>query len=510
MKFGCLFYADSENIGDDIQTYAQRRFLPRVDYWIDRESLHIFYPDEAYKVALIMNAWFMYTPQNWPPSPYIYPLFISTHFSKYHIQWIKSKEEKYSLAQRYLQENGPVGCRDASTLQMLQKIGIGAYFSGCLTLTLQPFPDVKKQDYICLVDVPPEAVEYVKKKGYKVRIMSHDNSALKKMSPQERLEQAESYLKVYQGARCVLTSRLHCALPCTGLGTPVLVLYAPEYDERFSSLKRFLHTTDIESFLGGSWDVFLEAPYCCSGDYLPYANRLIKTCEDFVNRVSQETKKASVGYRSYWEAAVFQGTIRKETYIAENNRLYERIEETKAVNEDLQKINHDIQRMNDNLQNSVRELQLYNTNQAKAIGELETMNGELRQYSLDQERVNTELNAQATELKTMNEELRQCGLDQEHTNIELNAQVIELKTMNEELRQYSLDQEHMNTELNAQATELKTMNEELRQYGLDQEHMNIELNAQVAELKKQLSNLSNLSEKERRLIQFLRKRRKQY
>ena len=496
MKFGCLYYADSENIGDDIQTYAQRRFLPRVDYWIDRESLHIFSPDEEYKVALIMNAWFMYTPQNWPPSPYIYPLFISTHFSKYHVQWLKSKEEKYSLAQRYLRENEPIGCRDASTLQTLQKLGVESYFSGCLTLTLQPFPNVKKQDYICLVDVPPEAAEYVKKKGYHVRIMSHNNSDLKKISPQERLEQTERYLKIYQGARCVLTSRLHCALPCTGLGTPVLVLYAPEYDERFSSLKRFLHTTDMESFLGGHWDVFLEAPYCCSGDYIPYANRLVKTCEDFVSRALQETEKANVSYGSYHEAAVFQSIIRKETYIAENNRLYERIKETKAINEDLQKINHDIQRMNDNLQNSVKEL--------------EEMNGELRQYSLDQERANAGLNAQAMELKAMNEELRQYNLNQKRANTELNAQAMELKAMNEELRQYSSDQTHLNTELNAQATELKTMNEELRQYSLDQERANAELNAQVADLKKQLVDLSNLSEKERKLVQFMRKRKKQY
>lgn len=100
MKFGCLYYADSENIGDDIQTYAQWQFLPKVDYWIDRESLHIFTPDEICKVALIMNAWFMYCPQNWPPSPLIVPLFISTHFSRYHIEWLKERKE-YSFAQNY-------------------------------------------------------------------------------------------------------------------------------------------------------------------------------------------------------------------------------------------------------------------------------------------------------------------------------------------------------------------------------------------------------------------------
>ena len=54
------------------------------------------------------------------------------------------------------------------------------------------------------------------------------------------------------------------------------------------------------------------------------------------------------------------------------------------------------------------------------------------------------------------------------------------------------------------------MNEELRQYSLDQERANAELNAQVADLKKQLVDLSNLSEKERKLVQFMRKRKKQY
>lgn len=436
MKFGCLYYSDSENVGDDIQTYAQWRFLPRVDYWIDRESLHIFCPDEEYKVALIMNAWFMYTPQNWPPSPYIYPLFISTHFSKYHVQWLRLKEDRYSLAQKYLKKNEPIGCRDGSTLQTLQELGIKAYFSGCLTLTLRPFADVRKQDYVCLVDVPPEIVDYVKKKGYNVRVMSHNNYALKEMSPEERLKQAEGYLRVYQGARCILTSRLHCALPCTGIGTPVLVLYSSEYDERFRNLKKFLHTTNEKNFLDGSWDSFLENPFCCSTAYMAYADCLSRTCDKFVNDVSEKKEKVSVNYKNYYEIAMFQNIIRKDTYIAENHRLSKGIEEAKGIIDDLH--------------HSVKAMQEYNANQEKAINEL-------RNYSQKQEK------------------------------------------MLNELRNYSQEQEKA-------INELRTMNDELRSYSQEQEKANVELNAQASELKKQLDNMQNLSEKERKLIRFLRRR----
>lgn len=431
MKFGCLYYADSENIGDDIQTYAQRRFLPKVDYWIDRESLHIFCPDEEYKVALIMNAWFMYTSQNWPPSPYVYPLFVSTHFSRYHVQWLKSKEDKYSLAQNYLKESEPIGCRDGSTLQTLQGLGIEAYFSGCLTLTLRPFSDVEKQDYVCLVDVPSEVVDYVREKGYNVRVMSHGNSDLKKMSPEKRLKQAEDYLKIYQGARCVLTSRLHCALPCTGIGTPVLVLYSSEYDERFNGLKKFLHTTELKDFLTGSWNNFLENPFCCSTDYVSYANRLSKTCEEFVDSALERKEKVSVNYGGYSRTAMFQNVIRKETYVAENRRLGEGIEEARAIIEDLRNMNCD-------LQNSVKAMQEYSANQENAINGLRAMNNELR-------------------------------------------------AMNNELR---------------------PMNNELRHYSQEQEKANAELNARVSDLQNQLDTMQNLSEKERKLIRFLRRRRK--
>ena len=46
MKYGLVIYKDTDNIGDDILSYAASRFLPQIDYIIDREQLDIFAPNK--------------------------------------------------------------------------------------------------------------------------------------------------------------------------------------------------------------------------------------------------------------------------------------------------------------------------------------------------------------------------------------------------------------------------------------------------------------------------------
>jgi hypothetical protein len=41
-------------------------------------------------------------------------------------------------------------------------------------------------------------------------------------SQQDKLDYAESLVRKYSEAACVITSRIHCALPCLGLETPVV------------------------------------------------------------------------------------------------------------------------------------------------------------------------------------------------------------------------------------------------------------------------------------------------
>ena len=60
MKYGLLVFKETDNIGDDIQAYAAERFLPKVDYYIDRESVNVLMPNNQERVAMIMNALYMY------------------------------------------------------------------------------------------------------------------------------------------------------------------------------------------------------------------------------------------------------------------------------------------------------------------------------------------------------------------------------------------------------------------------------------------------------------------
>ena len=64
MKYGLLYYKDTDNIGDDIQSYASSRFLPKIDYLIDRENLETFIPNKKEYVKVIMNAWYVHDKYN--------------------------------------------------------------------------------------------------------------------------------------------------------------------------------------------------------------------------------------------------------------------------------------------------------------------------------------------------------------------------------------------------------------------------------------------------------------
>ena len=112
MKYGLVVYKDTDNIGDDILSYAAMRFLPRIDYIIDREQLDVFSPEKKEMVSVIMNGWFLYHKSHWPPSPYINPLFIGIHFSGKKLFGI---EDEYldGYGKKYFKDHEPIGCRDA-------------------------------------------------------------------------------------------------------------------------------------------------------------------------------------------------------------------------------------------------------------------------------------------------------------------------------------------------------------------------------------------------------------
>lgn len=149
--FGYISYS-TYNIGDDIQAIAAQNLLQGKLIGLDRELISTYsFPKP---LPTLINGWFMHTKtewyrtdipapeKSWPPSPSLRPLILSIYFHDCFLPHAFSKE---SIA--YLKQNGPIGARDLSTLEELQKRNIPCYFSGCLTLTLD-YPQVPRNNII--------------------------------------------------------------------------------------------------------------------------------------------------------------------------------------------------------------------------------------------------------------------------------------------------------------------------------------------------------------------------
>jgi hypothetical protein len=156
------------------------------------------------------------------------PIFISMHCNK--------RELLTPDAIAYLKRYGPVGCRDWTTVYLLGSIGVPAFFSGCLTTTIDtvfperdavPGPEAPTAYVDALPsDVPAGAVTY-KHSSDKVRHRSFVENV------RIALERLDTYRRLHPR---VVTSRLHCYLPLRGLGMDVDFHPKNASDPRFDGL----------------------------------------------------------------------------------------------------------------------------------------------------------------------------------------------------------------------------------------------------------------------------------
>ena len=258
------------NIGDYIQALAASQFVDKIDGFVEREELREYSEKEC---KVIMNGWYMHNPKEWPPSSLIHPLFISFHINS--TVWDRfSKDDSLAYLKRY----EPIGCRDYDTMRFLNEYGIDAYFSGCLTLTLgKKYKATERNDAIYFVDpyfrirdrsftwkfvsllyLSTHFISVLKLKKkrnkevpfsignlldnawflklysgifkkdvvLKAEYIQHESVVYNKQmkSNEERLAYAEYLVEKYARASLVVTSRIHCALPCIGLDTPIIYI----------------------------------------------------------------------------------------------------------------------------------------------------------------------------------------------------------------------------------------------------------------------------------------------
>ena len=337
MRNGLLVVSteNSINIGDYIQGLSAKQYFDKIDEYIEREQLN---KNRKSNIRIIMNGWYMHHPDNWPPSTFINPLFVAFH--------INSVARDSLLSERsisYLKTKEPIGCRDIETAELLKAKGVNAYFSGCLTLTLglkykskekenksyfvDPYYKLSKRPYNLVVYLLYLFVNYktincisrkkfsncsVKSllktacffKSYKKifskdlllnsEYISHEGLFLKGKykSNDELFHYAEELIHKYSKASLVITSRIHCALPCLGLETPVIYVENKEQSETSKCrLKGLIELLNVIPYSHGKLikDNFnkkislLNIPKN-KKTWEKIAFELKKTCEKFVNK----------------------------------------------------------------------------------------------------------------------------------------------------------------------------------------------------------------------------------
>jgi hypothetical protein len=198
-------------------------------------------------------------------------------------------EFKKPRSRAMLNHFGPIGARSYGTKKFLENIGVDSYFSGCLTLTINPDKTIKKQDYILAVDVSDEVYESMRKQTSR-RIIRLGVLRDITTDVEEQYRHAEFYLYMYQSAHAVVTTRLHAMLPSIALGTPVLFVndILDDDDVRFSGLAVLAHNARSEDYIKNPNLFKLDTPPKNKKDYLKIRKSLEATCKEFTGYMSEE------------------------------------------------------------------------------------------------------------------------------------------------------------------------------------------------------------------------------
>jgi hypothetical protein len=324
--FGCILPMESSiggNIGDHIQAIAAAQFLPDATIYIEREFLSSFqYPR---RLPTLINGWFMRTARagwldkrpaperSWPPPACIDPLLISIHLEPNFVPEALSEE-----GIRFFRAYGPVGARDKFTHHVLEERGIPSYFSGCLTLTLaNPYKNEDRDNIVYVVDLPSNvekiirrrckmpvvrlthsgknlgasSVEMIIRRMRKmpvVRLTHHGKNLDASSGDQELLSQAEIVLEKYRRAKCVITSRLHVAMPCLAFETPVVLVHPdPDSDSRMGGLIELVRHCSPGDILNGRLPIDPDAPTPNPSAYRKLQGQLVSTVTEWVRKKTE-------------------------------------------------------------------------------------------------------------------------------------------------------------------------------------------------------------------------------
>ena len=219
-------YARSHNIGDEIQTAAVAQHVGETAGYIDRDELRSWTGEPT---AVVMQGWFTKDPSTFPPAPGVLPVHVGFHLST-HVRHVLDDPSVTAA----LRASGPIGCRDVATAAMLHDADVDAFVSGCLTTTFPRRSQEPAEGRVFLVDTAGVSLPDDLRGPDSVRV-THQGAPWWSQEAKRRV--ALDVLATYRdNARLVVTTRLHCALPCVAMGIPV-VFVGDMTDPRLSPIE---------------------------------------------------------------------------------------------------------------------------------------------------------------------------------------------------------------------------------------------------------------------------------
>ena len=266
-------------------------------FFVDRDGLSGF--RNEFKCKLIANGWYYLFDGCHQWSDCLEPLLTSVHINN-----TDNANEFHNVLDKLkaASQKSPIGCRDFATQRFLQSNGIACFFSSCLTTTLQrkDYSDGRDRSGVIFSDCSNDfysKIFPIDRFINKNRAINRINTLLRNYYAQEaisyvthecqlsvphreRFELAKALLQRYANAKLVITSRIHAALPCLGLGIPV-ILVCPYDQQRFEGLAELLNYIWTD---GGKYSISIdrEGKVLNKADYKIYSDNLRKQCLSFM------------------------------------------------------------------------------------------------------------------------------------------------------------------------------------------------------------------------------------
>ena len=280
-----LKYGDSMNLGDEIQSLAAMKLLKsigvQVGNGIDRG---LFQSDK--QVKLLINGYFSQTHiDRLLSSRNIQPIF-----SNIHLSWPDT--DKLVSTMSKMKKYQPIGCRDRDMLKIAQDHNVSSFFNYCLTLTLDKRKTAPIRGKVFVVDLEklfPLPEEITKRKN--IEYISHEVSESDMSNCRHKFAMAQELLDMYRDrAELVITSRLHCALPCIAMGIPV-ILFHNANSPRMQLASEFININCLplpDRVYAGYREKFLNRTIKGHHVHAIHSDSLIRRIFDWMHSVDKE------------------------------------------------------------------------------------------------------------------------------------------------------------------------------------------------------------------------------